>query len=187
VNLCWSVYPGFLFSLVICYAGRIHSEKYSLQLAYSPWLTRGQLVMRPEARHTCSRTEPLKMSSSGFLWARCSSIIQPTVSEHWRKVETLTLTTGLASSFFHPPLDWWGKEALDPSHWLSDAITQSEAETDKNIIKEKSHTSKNAMQFNSSTSIIRLHSCACFIAVSTRVSLGRYNKVGWTIWGGVSG
>jgi len=37
---------------------------------------------------------------------------QPTVSQYWRKLEALTPTIGLASSFFPPPLDFWWKEHL---------------------------------------------------------------------------
>jgi len=37
---------------------------------------------------------------------------QPTVSQYWRKLEALTQTIGLASSFFPPPLDFWWKEHL---------------------------------------------------------------------------
>jgi len=36
-------------------------------------------------------------------------VVQPTVSKQRRKLKALTKTSGLASSFLHPPLDSWWK------------------------------------------------------------------------------
>jgi len=66
---------------------------------------------------------PGSVSSLGFLpflvlkqyhWEEAARTLhgpdQPTLSKHWRKLKALTLTTGLALSFFHPSQDslWKG-------------------------------------------------------------------------------
>jgi len=38
---------------------------------------------------TYSTREPLGISKVWFLWARCPSVTQPSVSHHWRKRKTL--------------------------------------------------------------------------------------------------
>ena len=72
----------------------------------------GQLVPPHFSSSTCSWKEPLGINGTGFLWAAC-----PSAWKHWRKHKSVKPTSGLASSFLHPPPDSWWKERcfLHPS------------------------------------------------------------------------
>jgi len=52
---------------------------------------------------------PLRISGTGLLYRPdVLPATQPSVSKHWRKHNTLTLTSGQDSSFLHPqPDSWW--------------------------------------------------------------------------------
>ena len=58
---------------------------------------------------------PLGIGDTDFFYRPDAlPVTQLTVSKHWRNLSPLTLTSGLTSSFLHPPPDSWRKEHFVP-------------------------------------------------------------------------
>ena len=74
----------------------------------------------PSSTH--SGREPLGIFRMAFYRLVVLSVTQPSVSKHWKQRIALTLTSGLASSVLHPPLESWQKGHWFFFLWLSDAV-----------------------------------------------------------------
>ena len=94
----------------------VYARHFTVSVSAYPWEPQPDLARLIGFIPLLFRKITFGDECAGFCGPRAFPDTEPTASKHWGKVKTLTTTTILASSFFHPPQDLAGSNASVQHH-----------------------------------------------------------------------